>query len=247
MFRAQRCPPRHRPLDSPRTEPFELLAGAVSCFRQFPATPTNGAPRNAGTASSSKSSASRSQRSARRASRAADRAPTFLPRLPARPLDRVNDPVASRGRQRNEFAARALQREAVFVFAAQRIRSQRRDLYPVLHFRRLRYHSSASHTIHAAPIVQYASDSAANISVLARFNRLAHHVPVCVAIYPPPPNPCKPRPAPNHPKIRLAVAIFSSRPARRALGLKMAPHASPASRESPAIETFVLLYSIWPS
>jgi hypothetical protein len=51
-----------------------------------------------------------------------DGAPHFLAPLPTRPFDRAHDPVARRRTERNEFPARAFEREAVFVIPARWVR-----------------------------------------------------------------------------------------------------------------------------
>ena len=187
------------------------LPGDRLCY--FPATPTNGAPWNAGTASSSKSSASRSQRSARRASRVAiaprssrrgclrDHSIACTIQSHAAGVNEMNSPLALSSVKQCSYSPR------------ERIRSQSCNAYPVFHFRRLcvplfrRSIRFPRRPPFDMPAIQWQI-----FWHSSRLNRLARHVSVCVPIRPSPANPCEPRPAPNHPEIGLAVAIRSPSP-----------------------------------
>ncbi len=96
---------------------------------------------------------------------------------PARPFNRPRHVRHNFRRELHEFATRPLQREAVLVLAARRIRPQRRDAAPVLDLERIGQ-PRARRTIRfrRRPSVRCANDPAARTSVLRAVRRLRARV-----------------------------------------------------------------------
>ena len=136
----------------------------------------------------------------------------FRTPLPPRPFDRADDPVARRRCKRNEFAARAFEREAVFVIPARRVRSQRCDAHAIFDFGSL-----------CNPLLRRAVGLRGHPSLdvpailgkifwdAPQLHRFANLIAVRVPVRPLPANPRQPRPAPHHTKIGLAVTVHPTR------------------------------------
>ena len=132
--------------------------------------------------------------------------------LTPRPFDRAHDPVACRRRKRNKFAARTLQREAMFVIPARRVRPQRRDSHSIFDFGRLRIplvRRSVGFRGHPSLDVPAVLGKVFRHS--PHLHRFANLISVRIAVGPAPANPRQPRPAPHHAKVRLAITVHPAR------------------------------------
>jgi hypothetical protein len=140
-----------------------------------------------------------------------NRAALLPARLASRPFHRANNPIARRGGKRNELSLRVRQREAMLVFTARGIWTQRRDPNSIFNFRglleplcrraiRIRRHPSFDVPAIDRQILWNA----------ASLNKLSNHVPARVTIGPSPTHPGEPRTAPHDSKIRFSVEICTA-------------------------------------
>lgn len=128
--------------------------------------------------------------------------------LPARPFDRTHNPIA-RGRvERHERAIVPLQRKAVFVLSAVRIRPERRYSNPVFDFQRLRVPE-------VGRAIGFRRCPSFNMPTIVRhvfwhapqLYGLAHNAVVFVAVDPASADPCEPQASPHDPIVGFAVRV----------------------------------------
>src|SRR6266404_8030184 len=128
----------------------------------------------------------------------------------ARPFDCAGDVLGDCRRELYEFAARALEREAMLVFAARGIRAERRNAAAALDFERLRP-PGARRAVRFGPLLDVPAIHRRIFRLLAQFDGFAkQRARRGIALLEFSANPRQPVPSPNRAIVRLAETIDAS-------------------------------------